>query len=101
MFLTIPSDRINSIFNLIEQIPDWKNLDAIFIGNLDILKASPSKTNIDITGISKDSTLSCSLKQIKFDMWAVDWIELNGFRKTYSSSPLGNSIYISYKEEVA
>ena len=98
MFLTTPNNRINSIFNLIEQIPDWKNLDAIFVGNLDILKANPSKTNIDITETFDDSTLSFSLKQIKFDMWAVDWIELNGFRKTYSSSPLGNNVYISYKE---
>lgn len=99
MFLTLPIDRINSISYLIEQIPNWKNLDAIFVSNLygfdnNLWTNEEESSNEDSCECLPP--LSCGLKQIRFDMWCIEWIELDGWRKHFSTNPLGKSAYISY-----
>ena len=98
MFLTLPIEQINSISYLIEQIPNWKNLDAIFISNLNDFK-DDVWTDKEVS--NEDSCeylpqISCGLKQIRFDLWAIEWIDFDGWRKHFSTNPLGKSAYVTY-----
>ena len=100
MFLTFPINRINSVSYLIEQIPNWKELDAIFISALSNFETNDDIwTSKEVSNEASDEyllSMSCGLKKIRFDMWTIDWIEFDGCRKYFSSSPLGKSAYISY-----
>jgi len=98
MFLNFPINRINSINYLIEQLPNWKEFDAIFVsppnGLTDNIWTDTEVSNEDFGKYLP--SLSCGLKQIKFDMWAIEWIEFDGWRKHFSTNPTGKSAYVSY-----
>ena len=106
MFLNLPS-QISSIDFLIEQIPDWKSLDSIFITASDYAKMKKdtrlnhddsvwTREEFEADG-KKHPALLYELQQVRFDLWIVAWIQYDGYRKDFTSSPLGNSIHISCK----
>lgn len=101
---SIPFVR-NPILQLIEENPNWKTLDAIFVNfsaYQKILKDSSfnqnsciwHRENLEIAGKEYPS-LSYQLRQIRFDLWIVEWIEFDGTRQYFDSNPLGSSILIA------
>ena len=101
---SIPFVR-NPIVQLIEANPNWKDLTSITVNfsAYENLKKDSSfvqdssvwtRGEIEIAGKGYPS-LSYQLKQIRFDLWMVEWIELDGTRQYFDSNPLGCSIHIA------
>ncbi len=101
---SIPFVR-NSIPQLIETVPNWKNLDSIFVNpsayenlqrdsSFEQDSSIWSRENIEIAGKDYPS-LSYQLRQIRFDLWIVEWIEFDGTRQYFDSNPIGSSIVIA------
>ena len=107
MFYSIPSTCTSMIDYVIENFPKWDDLDSITIysSTYDKMKDSPclqQSNNIWTREVSLTEDdgkyllpLSYELKQIKFDLWEVLWIEYDGSRKYFTNNPIGRSICIT------
>ncbi len=103
---SIPSTCFSLIDYVIENFPNWNNLDSINIYSsaYDKMKDSPylqQSNNVWTREVSLTEDngkyllpLSYELKQIKFDLWQVLWIEYDGTRKYFATNPIGKSICI-------
>lgn len=101
--LVLPKDWVCVVGYLINEVPSWNSFGSIFINSLiyDKIKEDSSlteKNNIFVRAECKGKhcpSVSYKLKQICFDLWKFEWIEIDGNRYTFTSNSLGNSLYIS------
>ena len=101
---SIPFVR-NQILQLVEENPNWKNLNSITINfsAYEKIKRDSSfkqegsvwtRDEVEIAGKCYPQ-LSYELKQIRFDLWMVEWIEFDGTRQYFTSNPIGSSLHIA------
>lgn len=107
MIYSIPSTCFSLIDYVIENFPKWNELDSITIcvSAYDKMKDSPyleQSNNVWTREVSLTEDdgkyllpLSYELKQIKFDLWEIVWIEYDGTRKYFTNNPNSNSICIT------
>lgn len=104
--MSLAASRFCSIDFLNEQIPNWKALDSIFISNSirTEMEQNPffkQDGNIWTREELSDQNagkyyprLSYELRQIRCDLWMIQWIELDGSRRYFTSNPVGNSLVV-------
>ena len=103
-FLHMPQDRYSFVEFLIKTIANWYDYDCIFFDKFNYVKLSNSHfinrtsacEECYIDGITSPP-LFYQVKQVKFDLWEILWIEVNGKRYNFSKKPsagTAKSLYI-------
>lgn len=106
-FLHLPQEWYSSVDYLIESIPYWRELVSVLISYSAYKRMSEGsflmqngniwvEEGTTINGVYYPS-LSYELKQIKFDLWEILWIEYEGKKYEFSPKALsGEAAFITY-----
>ena len=103
-FLNMPKDRLSFVSFLTEVVPNWYDYESVLFGESTYTKM----LNADFINRCTDSATECytdgittppmiyQVKKVKFDLWKIVWVEINGKRHEFSKKTFGRkTIYIS------